>query len=765
MAYDPINTTVVQRSAVFGEGHLSRCGREVKCGRGVLGVNGREDVKPGERSLLCMRESDKDGTATHIKCAIATTYKALNWRAACTSGTFSGDPIILMPENLKLPFYPPTDGIVRHDSHLRKAGVIRPGIEPGSPWWGASRQAAQPPRANFTVNNLYSHEWLAVNRGRTRRRAGNTRPRFVTRAGTGHAPRTTHNRARPTKALSFGSLSYLLCAGSLSRDCLHLALHLREVLGRGYTGCRTTSLKQVQLLKKLHYLRTSSDRSCFSFKENSFHKKFRTTSLLCCAPIDCFERQRVYNFVLSLCTRSFALSRALSDELRRPESVLSDIIMTSSREQDYDRALFGPIETRSQSALSCSHCREYVIMTSERTLSGRLNMSERVPLNMISRLSASAVCMTSQRNERVVVVIPQSESLREPEAVLSPGCPKECSLERSPPSALMHSRFHSSVSHPLDQSSHEHLTRRRPAISSRRPQLTSLAHTRQAASIKDCRPLGCGSGRRSVTPTSLAVVGIHGIPRRGDQEAASASFLEEGRARWVSDYGAGSALTRFVAIIGPFIPDTVDGSPIPPHDNYFVIKHKTPACLFMPQRIPDSHSQIGCARLWVQALCFIGYCMLRVSLLQSYREYYQALIGERRSNMCPASNATLLAGICGCWNVRLGKLEIPEKTRRPAASCGTIPTCGKSGSDPAGNRTRFALVRVQSRHFCSLERLKLYCCISTRILTIGCSRGSMETFQRTCLLGAAVVERFDHSPSTKANRVQSPAGILPNFLK
>ncbi|KAJ8877109.1 hypothetical protein PR048_021561 [Dryococelus australis] len=40
---------------------------------------------------------------------------------------------------------PPTSGIVRHDSHLRKSGSTRPGIEPGSPWWEASRLTAQPP--------------------------------------------------------------------------------------------------------------------------------------------------------------------------------------------------------------------------------------------------------------------------------------------------------------------------------------------------------------------------------------------------------------------------------------------------------------------------------------------------------------------------------------------------------------------------------------------------------------------------------------------
>ncbi|KAJ8891890.1 hypothetical protein PR048_004446 [Dryococelus australis] len=49
------------------------------------------------------------------------------------------------------------------------------------------------------------------------------------------------------------------------------------------------------------------------------------------------------------------------------------------------------------------------------------------------------------------------------------------------------------VSHPLVHSNHEHLSRHRPAISSRRPLFTSLAHTCQTASVKDCRPLDCGS--------------------------------------------------------------------------------------------------------------------------------------------------------------------------------------------------------------------------------------------------------------------------------
>ncbi|KAJ8883005.1 hypothetical protein PR048_014844 [Dryococelus australis] len=135
----------------------------------------------------------------------------------------------------------------------------------------------------------------------------------------------------------------------------------------------------------------------------------------------------------------------------------------------------------------------------------------------------------------------------------------------SPSSTLMHSRLHLSVLHPLFHSSHEHLTRRRPAISNRRPHFTSLSHTRQAASVKDCRPLGCGSAsqsrqnilasslnvsetlageRTSVTPVCLATVGIHGIPRRGADSHVRISFQEEGWVRWVSDYGAGQRRRR-----------------------------------------------------------------------------------------------------------------------------------------------------------------------------------------------------------------------------
>ncbi|KAJ8883598.1 hypothetical protein PR048_015442 [Dryococelus australis] len=58
----------------------------------------------------------------------------------------TGDPL----ENL------PTSGIVRHDSHVRKCGVTRPGIEPGSPCWEASRKnlSATAKRVRFPAGPL-----------------------------------------------------------------------------------------------------------------------------------------------------------------------------------------------------------------------------------------------------------------------------------------------------------------------------------------------------------------------------------------------------------------------------------------------------------------------------------------------------------------------------------------------------------------------------------------------------------------------------------
>ncbi|KAJ8895035.1 hypothetical protein PR048_000359 [Dryococelus australis] len=61
---------------------------------------------------------------------------------------------------------PPTNGIVRHDSHMRKSGVTRPGIEPGSPWWEASRLTAQPPLVFVDGESREVREWNGGSAGR-----------------------------------------------------------------------------------------------------------------------------------------------------------------------------------------------------------------------------------------------------------------------------------------------------------------------------------------------------------------------------------------------------------------------------------------------------------------------------------------------------------------------------------------------------------------------------------------------------------------------
>ncbi|KAJ8891031.1 hypothetical protein PR048_010540 [Dryococelus australis] len=48
---------------------------------------------------------------------------------------------------------PPINGIVRRESHRRKSGVTRPGIEPGSPSWEVSRLTAQPPWPRIQMTN------------------------------------------------------------------------------------------------------------------------------------------------------------------------------------------------------------------------------------------------------------------------------------------------------------------------------------------------------------------------------------------------------------------------------------------------------------------------------------------------------------------------------------------------------------------------------------------------------------------------------------
>ncbi|KAJ8897327.1 hypothetical protein PR048_002673 [Dryococelus australis] len=69
---------------------------------------------------------------------------------------------------------PPTNGIVRHDFHMRKSGVTRPGIEPGSPWREASRQRGFCHHSTIISARSLARAWstvqLMTNRDATRRK-------------------------------------------------------------------------------------------------------------------------------------------------------------------------------------------------------------------------------------------------------------------------------------------------------------------------------------------------------------------------------------------------------------------------------------------------------------------------------------------------------------------------------------------------------------------------------------------------------------------
>ncbi|KAJ8883482.1 hypothetical protein PR048_015326 [Dryococelus australis] len=72
---------------------------------------------------------------SHLHLLLQPTIPIFVWSGEYERAGEMGDP----QEN------PPTNSIVRHDSHTRKSGVTQPGIEPGSPCWEASRLTAQPP--------------------------------------------------------------------------------------------------------------------------------------------------------------------------------------------------------------------------------------------------------------------------------------------------------------------------------------------------------------------------------------------------------------------------------------------------------------------------------------------------------------------------------------------------------------------------------------------------------------------------------------------
>ncbi|KAJ8888681.1 hypothetical protein PR048_008173 [Dryococelus australis] len=60
---------------------------------------------------------------------------------------------------------------IRHDAHLRKSGVTRPGIEPSSPWWEASSLTTQPPWPHEYSNIFPSSNCEALRKLKTYLRA------------------------------------------------------------------------------------------------------------------------------------------------------------------------------------------------------------------------------------------------------------------------------------------------------------------------------------------------------------------------------------------------------------------------------------------------------------------------------------------------------------------------------------------------------------------------------------------------------------------
>ncbi|KAJ8869236.1 hypothetical protein PR048_030808 [Dryococelus australis] len=81
---------------------------------------------------------------------------------------------------------------IRHDSHLRKSGVNRPGIEPGLPWWEATSLNAQPPWTQQRAGSPNSRDILAGD--------FHTRP-SLPRVATGPHPKHASCRLKPMRVI------------------------------------------------------------------------------------------------------------------------------------------------------------------------------------------------------------------------------------------------------------------------------------------------------------------------------------------------------------------------------------------------------------------------------------------------------------------------------------------------------------------------------------------------------------------------------------
>ncbi|KAJ8866065.1 hypothetical protein PR048_033589 [Dryococelus australis] len=115
---------------------------------------------------------------------------------------------------------PPTNGIVRHDSHMRISGVARPGIEPGSPWWEASH--------NEVARYTYCPEILPPV-------AADPHPRL----------------ARARRQLEF-ALAWQSYSRSNETTFISIVLLVRKLCSRNRSPCKRYIAVSV-LVKALHY--------------------------------------------------------------------------------------------------------------------------------------------------------------------------------------------------------------------------------------------------------------------------------------------------------------------------------------------------------------------------------------------------------------------------------------------------------------------------------------------------------------------------------
>ncbi|KAJ8891079.1 hypothetical protein PR048_010588 [Dryococelus australis] len=98
-------------------------------------VIGTSNYEWGREKLNVLRPLTRERRGTHYTRAV--TGAGIKGGGAGKMGDPRGNPS--------------TNGIVRHDSHLRKSGVARPGIEPGSPRWEVSRLTARQPWPHQTT--------------------------------------------------------------------------------------------------------------------------------------------------------------------------------------------------------------------------------------------------------------------------------------------------------------------------------------------------------------------------------------------------------------------------------------------------------------------------------------------------------------------------------------------------------------------------------------------------------------------------------------